>query len=817
MRIAVLIIGLFCAVIANGQAPEPGYVNEPAKKQFRDSIIFDKGIKSMNGSILLGGIGATNSSAQLQMNSNTRGFAPPRMDSAHMNAIASPLAGLIIYNTDADRHCFYNGTNWDCNWGVSGTTIDSNRFWNISGNAGTTPGTNFIGTTDGQPLIFKVTSDPAGMINGANGNTSFGYISLSGEPLTGGNNTAIGAYAGETITSGSNNTLLGYSTSVSPSATFRTAIGAYASVGVDSAIVLGDTSGNKYVGIGTSYPTAKLHVNGNFRLVDGTQSAGYVLTSDANGNASWQAATGGGATGPTGPTGATGSNGVTGPTGAVGATGATGATGAGGALGYYGSFYDTSSYQLASTTTAYAMPISNSYEANGVTIPNHSHIVFQYAGTYNIEYSVQLINKGSSIHDVNIWARKNGVDLDYTSSHSSIPEKHGSVDGALIQSANFIFTVNANDSIQLMIQGESSDLYVETLPAGTTPTTPVSPSLIITTHQIMYTQLGPTGATGPTGAQGITGPTGATGADGSAGATGPTGAQGVTGITGATGPTGSAGVTGATGATGATGPSSFPSDSIKQYAWGVTGNTSASLTDSTTRFIGSTFQFPIAFRTNNTERMRLSSNGWLGIGTSTPLSALTVSGNLQIGSSLSSFTNLFPIVVNDANGGIILNRASASDEPFIRLTNNTGNSGGQIRGLSAGGIRFTNSTSLTEYMRMDGSNVITASNMAVSQATSPTSRLQVNGSFAAGAPTIKTGNYTLGAADYTVIFNGSSLTATLPAASGVSGRIYCIINYNATTLTVSTYKDLTNSDATTLGANAALWLQSDGTNWRKIN
>jgi len=42
------------------------------------------------------------------------------------------------------------------------------------------------------------------------------------------------------------------------------------------------------VGIGTTTPTAKLHVNGTFRLVDGTEGAGKVLTSDASGNASWQ-------------------------------------------------------------------------------------------------------------------------------------------------------------------------------------------------------------------------------------------------------------------------------------------------------------------------------------------------------------------------------------------------------------------------------------------------------------------------------------------------------------------------------------------------
>ena len=44
------------------------------------------------------------------------------------------------------------------------------------------------------------------------------------------------------------------------------------------------------VGIGTSTPSATLDVNGTFKLADGTQGAGKVLTSDASGLASWESA-----------------------------------------------------------------------------------------------------------------------------------------------------------------------------------------------------------------------------------------------------------------------------------------------------------------------------------------------------------------------------------------------------------------------------------------------------------------------------------------------------------------------------------------------
>ena len=43
------------------------------------------------------------------------------------------------------------------------------------------------------------------------------------------------------------------------------------------------------VGIGTITPTAKLEVNGTFKITDGTQGAGKVLTSDATGLVSWAA------------------------------------------------------------------------------------------------------------------------------------------------------------------------------------------------------------------------------------------------------------------------------------------------------------------------------------------------------------------------------------------------------------------------------------------------------------------------------------------------------------------------------------------------
>ncbi len=44
---------------------------------------------------------------------------------------------------------------------------------------------------------------------------------------------------------------------------------------------------DNHTGIGTDNPTANLQVNGTFKYVDGSQGNGKILSSDANGNASW--------------------------------------------------------------------------------------------------------------------------------------------------------------------------------------------------------------------------------------------------------------------------------------------------------------------------------------------------------------------------------------------------------------------------------------------------------------------------------------------------------------------------------------------------
>lgn len=184
--------------------------------------------------------------------------------------------------------------------------------------------------------------------------------------------------------------------------------------------------------------------------------------------------------------------------GGVGPTGPTGATGAGGALGYWGSFWSTQDQVATLADTEYQITLNNTDpDSNGVSISNSSRINFAHSGVYSIIYSVQFVNTGNQIEDVDIWLKKNGSNVADTDSRWSVVASHAGVDGHAIGSVNYMLEVNAGDYFELAWKTTHADLSIQYLPASAPA--PAVPSVILTAQQVMYTQVGPTGPTGPTG------------------------------------------------------------------------------------------------------------------------------------------------------------------------------------------------------------------------------------------------------------------------------------------------------------------------------
>jgi hypothetical protein len=76
-------------------------------------FLTNSGTLAISDTISGGGNITLVASAVLQVDSTTKGFLPPRMTTTQKNAIGTPAAGLIVYDTDTNKLCCYNGTSWN--------------------------------------------------------------------------------------------------------------------------------------------------------------------------------------------------------------------------------------------------------------------------------------------------------------------------------------------------------------------------------------------------------------------------------------------------------------------------------------------------------------------------------------------------------------------------------------------------------------------------------------------------------------------------------------------------------------------------------
>ena len=141
------------------------------------------------------GTNAPDASTVLDITSNNKGLLIPRMNLVSINAILSPAKGLLVYDSIANKLMVNIGSSIAPNWQpVTGNVSNTGNAWSTIGNGGIDAANQFIGTTDDQPLRFRINNIQAGELNPVNGNISFGL--RAGQSNTSGvSNTAIGTDA----------------------------------------------------------------------------------------------------------------------------------------------------------------------------------------------------------------------------------------------------------------------------------------------------------------------------------------------------------------------------------------------------------------------------------------------------------------------------------------------------------------------------------------------------------------------------------------------------------------------------------------------
>ena len=142
----------------------------------------------------------------------------------------------------------------------------------------------------------------------------------------------------------------------------------------------------------------------------------------------------------------------------------------------------TEAQTLASPTVAAAVTLLQTTASNQVALDatDKTKIVFSVAGYYNIQFSIQMVSYDGTIDNVTVWWRQNGVDIPYSAGVATVPSIHGGVAGTAIISWNLVLPVNAGDNIQLLFASETGNTVCATYSGGTSPTRPVSPSIIVT-------------------------------------------------------------------------------------------------------------------------------------------------------------------------------------------------------------------------------------------------------------------------------------------------------------------------------------------------
>jgi len=150
----------------------------------------------------------------------------------------------------------------------------------------------------------------------------------------------------------------------------------------------------------------------------------------------------------------------------------------------HGSFYDTTTQSIASTTAEYAVTFSSTSLSKGVAVQSNSRIVVSAEGVYNFQFSAQLQNTNIADNDVDIWFKKNGVVIANSNTIVTVPSSHGGTPGHCVPSWNFFLDMNRNDYFEIFWHADSLLVSMPSYAAAITPTRPATPSVILTANLV---------------------------------------------------------------------------------------------------------------------------------------------------------------------------------------------------------------------------------------------------------------------------------------------------------------------------------------------
>jgi hypothetical protein len=195
------------------------------------------------------GIGTTNpdASAALDITHAAKGLLIPRMGTTAILSIPAPAKGLMVFDSLLNQLMMNTGSAAVPNWQpVTGSAAG----WDLSGNLGTNPLSQYIGTSDNQPLRFRINNIQSGELNPQTGDIFWGL--RSGLHNSGGfSNIAIGSDALNANTNISNLVAVGDSALFHNGQNSATSTDGISNTAIGSKSLFSNTTGNLNTAIGT--------------------------------------------------------------------------------------------------------------------------------------------------------------------------------------------------------------------------------------------------------------------------------------------------------------------------------------------------------------------------------------------------------------------------------------------------------------------------------------------------------------------------------------------------------------------------------------
>jgi hypothetical protein len=171
----------------------------------------------------------------------------------------------------------------------------------------------------------------------------------------------------------------------------------------------------------------------------------------------------------------------------------------------YASYLSTTPQTISLSHPTKRVPITFSHidSEKGIKLVDNSKITFEYAGRYNLQYSIQWENRENKINESVVWLEyvsetyPSGIYYPNSATYVSIPNSHGGGYGKTVTSVNFFGQAEVGGYVRLWWATSAPQLvYIQTiisdevgfppliLSPNPPPPIPDAPGIIVTIDQI---------------------------------------------------------------------------------------------------------------------------------------------------------------------------------------------------------------------------------------------------------------------------------------------------------------------------------------------